>query len=168
MTSDENSGFSRGISRNTSSSSSSSGGCRTAVQTDPGGEGEGYGKERRREGGKHSAACKFDLVELSVAYTCIVSCAKLRLRGSRLVITNSGSANGWGGGGRRGRRSETVERDEKWNDEGEKRTTTCPGDGGGGRAQRCVVAGYNMPRRTRKHGSRAFVRINARDREGTR
>lgn len=75
MTSDENSGFCRsGISRNTTSSSSSSSsegrGCRTGRRGRTGGKRVG---RRKREGaGKHSAACKFDLVELSVAY--IVSC----------------------------------------------------------------------------------------------
>lgn len=78
MTSDENSGFYRaGISRNTSSSSSSSSledrECRTGRRRNGGrAEGKRAGWRKREEAGKHSAACKFDLVELSVAY--IVSC----------------------------------------------------------------------------------------------
>lgn len=77
MTSDENSGFYRaGISRNTSSSSSSSledRECRTGRRRNGGRtEGKRAGWRKREEVGKHSAACKFDLVELSVAY--IVSC----------------------------------------------------------------------------------------------
>lgn len=79
MTSDENSGFCRGgISRNTTTTTSSSSslssegrGCRTGRRR-VWEEGKRIGRRKREGAGKHSAACKFDLVELSVAY--IVSC----------------------------------------------------------------------------------------------
>lgn len=52
---------------------------------------------RRREGGKHSAACKFDLVELSVAYivSCEVTVAWLSAGYNEFGIGERGTT-GWG------------------------------------------------------------------------
>lgn len=73
------------------------------LQTGSGeGREEGEGEEKRRgEGGKHSAACKFDLVELSVAYivSCEVTVAWLSAGYNEFGIGERGTTGGLGGRG---------------------------------------------------------------------
>lgn len=75
-------------------------------------------REEGREGGKHSAACKFDLVELSVAYivSCEVTVAWLSAGYNEFGIGERGTTGGMG--------------DEEWNGDA---------GGGGGGARRCVA-----------------------------
>lgn len=138
MTFDENSGFRRAaISQNTSSSSSSSSledrGCRTGRRRG-GGRIGGKRAGRKREGaGKHSAACKFDLVELSVAYivSCEVTVAWLLAGYNEFGIDERGTTA-----------REPATGPEGWERDGEGERG---GDGpvgverGGGGAQRCVA-----------------------------
>lgn len=86
-----------------------------------------------REGEKHSAACKFDLAELSVAYivSCEVTVAWLSAGYNEFGIVERGTTAG----------------DDRRTGNGT--GANDPGDEG--------RRGYNMPRRTRKR-ARAFAR----------
>lgn len=154
MTSDENSGFYRAdISRNTSSSSSSSSledrECRTGRRRNGGrAEGKRAGWRKREEAGKHSAACKFDLVELSVAYivSCEVTVAWLSAGYNEFGIDERGTtAREWA---TRPKRREGDSEGERGN-EGTADPRGVERRGGGGAT--AMRRGYNTPRRTRKH-----------------